>query len=131
MSNLKLGSGIAPIDKMFEAGVTLTLGTDGAISGNDLDMWLTMRLAASLPKGNTLDPKVMNAKTVLHMATLNGAKALGKEDKLGSLEVGKIADLYSSIWIKFTLCQFLILLPTWFILRASQILAMYLLEGNK
>ena len=92
MSNLKLGSGIAPIDKMFEAGVTLTLGTDGAISGNDLDMWLTMRLAASLPKGNTLDPKVMNAKTVLHMATLNGAKALGKEDKLGSLEVGKIAD---------------------------------------
>ena len=55
-------------------------------------MWLTMRLAASLPKGNTLDPKVMNAKTVLHMATLNGAKALGKEDKLGSLEVGKIAD---------------------------------------
>ncbi len=92
MSNLKLGSGLAPIDKMFEAGVTLTLGTDGAISGNDLDMWLTMRLAASLPKGNTLDPKVMNAKTVLHMATLNGAKALGKEDKLGSLEVGKIAD---------------------------------------
>ena len=55
-------------------------------------MWLTMRLAASLPKGNTLDPKVMNAKTVLHMSTLNGAKALGKEDKLGSLEVGKIAD---------------------------------------
>jgi 5-methylthioadenosine/S-adenosylhomocysteine deaminase len=92
MSNLKLGSGIAPIEKMFEAGVTLALGTDGAISGNDLDMWLTMRLAASLPKGNTLDPKVMNAKTVLHMATLNGAKALGKEDKLGSLEVGKIAD---------------------------------------
>ena len=92
MSNLKLGSGIAPIEKIFEAGVTLTLGTDGAISGNDLDMWLTMRLAASLPKGNTLDPKVMNAKTVLHMATLNGAKALGKEDKLGSLEVGKIAD---------------------------------------
>ena len=92
MSNLKLGSGIAPIHKMFEAGVTLTLGTDGAISGNDLDMWLIMRLAASLPKGNTLDPKVMNAKTVLHMATLNGAKALGKEDKLGSLEVGKIAD---------------------------------------
>ena len=92
MSNLKLGSGIAPIEKMFKAGVTLALGTDGAISGNDLDMWLTMRLAASLPKGNTLDPKVMNAKTVLHMATLNGAKALGKEDKLGSLEVGKIAD---------------------------------------
>ena len=92
MSNLKLGSGIAPIEKMFEAGVTLALGTDGAISGNDLDMWLTMRLAARLPKENTLDPKVMNAKTVLHMATLNGAKALGKEDKLGSLEVGKIAD---------------------------------------
>jgi 5-methylthioadenosine/S-adenosylhomocysteine deaminase len=92
MSNLKLGSGIAPLHKMFDAGVTLTLGTDGAISGNDLDMWLTMRLAASLPKGVTLDPKVINAKTVLHMATLNGAKALGKEDKLGSLEVGKIAD---------------------------------------
>lgn len=92
MSNLKLGSGIAPVSEMLEAGIKITLGTDGAISGNDLDMWLTMRLAASLPKGVMMRADVVTAKQVLHMATLNGAEALGQSKNLGSLEPGKAAD---------------------------------------
>jgi len=92
MSNLKLGSGIAPVSEMLDASINLTLGTDGAISGNDLDMWLTMRLAASLPKGVMMRADVVTAKQVLHMATLNGAEALGQSKNLGSLELGKAAD---------------------------------------
>ncbi|MEK9641524.1 MAG: amidohydrolase [Paracoccaceae bacterium] len=92
MSNLKLASGIAPTAQMQKAGVHLTLGTDGAISGNDLDMWLAMRLASSLAKGVAMEPAALPAKDVLHMATLNGARALGQEKHLGSLEVGKQAD---------------------------------------
>jgi 5-methylthioadenosine/S-adenosylhomocysteine deaminase len=92
MSNLKLGSGIAPVAEMQDAGVRLTLGTDGAISGNDLDMWLAMRLATGLAKGATMDPKAVSAADTLHMATLNGAEALGQDDRLGSLEAGKSAD---------------------------------------
>ena len=92
MSNLKLGSGIAPVSEMLEAGIKITLGTDGAISGNDLDIWLTMRLAASLPKGVMMRADVVTAKQVLHMATLNGAEALGQSKNLGSLEPGKAAD---------------------------------------
>jgi len=92
MSNLKLASGIAPTIQMQKAGVRLTLGTDGAISGNDLDMWLAMRLASSLAKGVAMEPAALPAKDVLHMATLNGAQALGQEKTLGSLEVGKQAD---------------------------------------
>lgn len=92
MSNLKLGSGIAPVSEMLDVGINMTLGTDGAISGNDLDMWLTMRLAASLPKGAVMRADVVTAKQVLHMATLNGADALGQSKNLGSLETGKAAD---------------------------------------
>jgi 5-methylthioadenosine/S-adenosylhomocysteine deaminase len=92
MSNLKLGSGIAPVSNMLDAGIHITLGTDGAISGNDLDMWLTMRLTASLPKGAMMRADVVTAKQVLHMATLNGADALGQSKNLGSLEPGKAAD---------------------------------------
>ena len=92
MSNLKLGSGIAPVSQMLKSGIKMTLGTDGAISGNDLDMWLTMRLAASLPKGIMMRADVVTAKEVLHMATLNGAEALGQSKNLGSLEPGKAAD---------------------------------------
>ena len=92
MSNLKLGSGISPTVRLKEAGVRLTIGTDGAISGNDLDMWLAMRLASGLAKGVSLKPDVFPAKDVLHMATLNGAEALGQKNELGSLEVGKRAD---------------------------------------
>ena len=92
MSNLKLASGIAPTTQMQKAGVRLTLGTDGAISGNDLDMWLAMRLASSLAKGVAMEPAALPAKDVLHMATLHGAQALGQEKALGSLEIGKQAD---------------------------------------
>ena len=92
MSNLKLGSGISPTFMMQEAGIRLTIGTDGAISGNDLDMWLAMRLTSGLAKGVSMKPDVLPAKDVLHMATLNGAEALGKKLELGSLEVGKRAD---------------------------------------
>jgi len=92
MSNLKLGSGIAPVKAMHEAGINLTIGTDGAISGNDLDMWLAMRLTCGLAKGVNMEADALTAKQVLHMATISGAKALGKSDTLGSLEIGKNAD---------------------------------------
>ncbi len=92
MSNLKLGSGIAPVKEMHRAGINLTLGTDGAISGNDLDMWLAMRLTCGLAKGLNMEADALTAKQVLHMATISGAKALGKLDALGSLEIGKNAD---------------------------------------
>ena len=92
MSNLKLGSGIAPVKEMYRAGINLTIGTDGAISGNDLDMWLAMRLTCGLAKGLNMEADALNAEQVLHMATINAAKALGRSDSLGSLEIGKNAD---------------------------------------
>lgn len=92
MSNLKLGSGFAPTHKMLAAGIEIVLGTDGAVSGNDLDMFLAMRLAAMLPRGVTGQPDIMPAGRVVHMATLNAARALGREADLGSLEEGKQAD---------------------------------------
>ena len=92
MSNLKLGSGIAPVKAMHRAGINLTIGTDGAISGNDLDMWLAMRLTCGLAKGVNMEADALTAEQVLHMATISGAKALGKSDSLGSLEIGKNAD---------------------------------------
>lgn len=92
MSNLKLASGFAPIPQLLAAGVNVTLGTDGAISGNDLDMWLAMRLAATLHKAVTGDAAAVPSHEVLKMATINGAKALGAADRIGSLEVGKQAD---------------------------------------
>ena len=92
MSNLKLGSGIAPVKAMHKAGINLTIGTDGAISGNDLDIWLAMRLTCGLAKGVNMEADALTAKQVLHMATISGAKALGKSDTLGSLEIGKNAD---------------------------------------
>lgn len=92
LSNLKLGSGFAPVPKMLAAGVNIALGTDGAISGNDLDMWLAMRLAATLHKAVHEDATLISTADALHMATLNGAKALRADDRLGSIEVGKQAD---------------------------------------
>ncbi|NOX40922.1 MAG: amidohydrolase [Alphaproteobacteria bacterium] len=92
LSNLKLGSGFSPVPKMLARGINVTLGTDGPISGNDMDMWLTMRLAATIHKGALEDAAVMPTKQVLHMATLYGARALRAEQHLGSLEVGKRAD---------------------------------------
>jgi 5-methylthioadenosine/S-adenosylhomocysteine deaminase len=91
-SNLKLGSGIAPIAQMVEAGVNVTLGTDGAASNNRLDIFAEMRLAALIAKsaGNAA---VLPAYQVLEMATINGARALGMDDNIGSLEPGKLADM--------------------------------------
>jgi 5-methylthioadenosine/S-adenosylhomocysteine deaminase len=91
-SNLKLGSGIAPIAKMLEAGVNVALGTDGAASNNRLDMFAEMRLAALLAKAAG-DASVLPASQVLEMATINGARALGMDDNIGSLERGKLADM--------------------------------------
>ncbi|GAA6623012.1 amidohydrolase [Scytonema sp. NUACC26] len=92
-SNLKLASGFAPIPAMLKAGVKVGLGTDGAASNNDLDMWEAIRLTAFIHKGTTLDPTAVPAKTVLRMATLGGAEALGLADKIGAIKVGLQADL--------------------------------------
>lgn len=91
-SNLKLGSGIAPVAQMLEAGVNVGLGSDGAASNNRLDMFSEMRLAALLAKAAG-DAAVLPAMQVLEMATINGARALGMDDSIGSLEPGKQADL--------------------------------------
>jgi len=92
-SNMKIASGIAPITEMLDAGVLVGLGTDGAASNNDLDMWEEMRLASLLQKVDRMDPEVLPATTVLNMATHGGATAIGLGDKVGSLEPGKRADL--------------------------------------
>ncbi len=92
-SNMKIASGIAPITEMLDAGVLVGLGTDGAASNNDLDMWEEMRLASLLQKVDRMDPEVLPAMTVLNMATHGGATAIGLGDKVGSLEPGKRADL--------------------------------------
>lgn len=92
-SNMKLASGISPVTDMLEAGVLVGLGTDGAASNNDLDMWEEMRLAAFLQKVEQMNPEVLPAATVLGMATRGGAEAIGLGDTIGSLEVGKKADL--------------------------------------
>lgn len=91
-SNMKLASGIAKVPEMLSQGVTVALGTDGAASNNNLEMFGEMRTAALLHKVNKLDPTVINAYQALQMATTNGAKALGLE-KLGSLKPGYKADL--------------------------------------
>jgi 5-methylthioadenosine/S-adenosylhomocysteine deaminase len=92
-SNLKLGSGVAPVAKMIELGVNVGIGTDGAASNNDLDMFEETRLAALVAKGVTGDPTAIPARTALAMATRLGAQAMHLGDVTGSLEVGKRADL--------------------------------------
>lgn len=92
-SNMKLGNGIPPITDMLEAGITVGLGTDGCASNNTLDMIREMSTAAKLHKVAMLDPTVMDAKTAMRMATINGAKALGMGHLIGSLEAGKKADI--------------------------------------
>lgn len=92
-SNMKLASGVAPVPELLAAGVTVGLGTDGAASNNDVDMFGEMDTAAKLHKVSRLDPTVMDAETTLRMATLGGAKLLGAESRIGSLETGKKADL--------------------------------------
>lgn len=93
MSNLKLASGVARIPDMLEAGINVTLGTDGAISGNDLDMWMALRLAATLHKGVSGRPDVVTTGQALAILTSAGARALGAADRIGSLETGKFADM--------------------------------------
>jgi 5-methylthioadenosine/S-adenosylhomocysteine deaminase len=85
MSNLKLASGIAPLARMAEAGVLLTIGTDGAQSGNDLDMWLAMRLAAVLQKNAAGDTTLFKSRKIVEMATIDAARAIGLDRKIGSL----------------------------------------------
>jgi 5-methylthioadenosine/S-adenosylhomocysteine deaminase len=92
-SNMKIASGVSPVTEMLEAGVRVGLGTDGAASNNDLDMWEEMRLASFLQKVDRMDPEALPAITVLGMATSGGATAVGLGDKIGSLEAGKRADL--------------------------------------
>jgi 5-methylthioadenosine/S-adenosylhomocysteine deaminase len=92
-SNLKLSSGIAPINRMLELGLTVGIGTDGVSSNNDLDMFEEIRLTAFLAKGSSGDPTVVPAKTALNMATRMGAEAVHLADQTGSLEIGKKADL--------------------------------------
>jgi 5-methylthioadenosine/S-adenosylhomocysteine deaminase len=92
-SNYKLASGTARIVELHKQGVNVALGTDGPASGNDIDLWLAMRLAGYVQKTATSDPTVLPALDVLRMATINGAKALHIDHLVGSLEVGKYADL--------------------------------------
>lgn len=92
-SNLKLASGFARVPEMLNAGVNVALGCDGGPSNNTYDLIREMRLASYIHKARTLDPTAMPAEKVLEMATINGAKALGMADQIGSLEVGKKADL--------------------------------------
>jgi 5-methylthioadenosine/S-adenosylhomocysteine deaminase len=92
-SNMKLASGTAPVPGYLKTGVSLGLGTDGAASSNDLDMFGAMRLAALLHKAESMDPRVVSAREALEMATIGGARALGLGNQVGSLEPGKRADL--------------------------------------
>ena len=92
-SNMKLASGIAPVPALRKAGVPVGLGTDGAASNNDLDMFEAMREAALLQKLATKDPRTLPAAEVIAMATIEGARAIGLDQQIGSLEPGKRADL--------------------------------------
>ena len=91
--NMKIADGIAPINKMLQAGVVVSLGTDSCSVNDNMDMFEAMRVAAFLQKVTTMDPAVLPAATTLRMATLGGAEALNMADEIGSLEVGKKADL--------------------------------------
>lgn len=92
-SNLKLASGFCPVHKLIEADINVAIGTDGAASNNDLDMLGESKTTALLAKGIANDPTAVSAHTALRMATLNGAMALGLENKIGSIVPGKLADL--------------------------------------
>ena len=92
-SNLKLAAGISPVSAMISAGVNVGLGTDGAASNNDLDLWEEMRLAALIHKQRDADPTALPAPTAIEMATAMGARAIGMGDVIGDLTVGKQADM--------------------------------------
>jgi 5-methylthioadenosine/S-adenosylhomocysteine deaminase len=103
-SNLKLASGFSPVDKMLKAGINVALGTDGAASNNDLDLLGEMKTAALIAKAVSGDASAVNAHEALEMATINGAKAIGLEDKTGSIEKGKWADIIA-VDLGFLDCQ--------------------------
>ena len=92
-SNLKLASGFCPVGKLIDAGINVAIGTDGAASNNDLDLFGELKTAALLAKAVAGDAATLDAHAALRMATINGAKALGWEDQTGSLEAGKSADI--------------------------------------
>jgi 5-methylthioadenosine/S-adenosylhomocysteine deaminase len=92
-SNLKLASGFAPVQAYLQAGITVGVAPDGTASNNTLDLWKEMRLAALLQKATTADPTAVNARQALLMATADGARALNLHEEVGSLEVGKKADI--------------------------------------
>lgn len=92
-SNLKLASGLCPVSNLQSSGVNVALGTDGTASNNDLDMFGEMRMASLLAKGTSGDPTALPAHETLKLATLNGARALGMEERIGSIVPGKSADL--------------------------------------
>ncbi len=92
-SNMKLASGVSPVADLVKRGVCTGLGTDGCSSNNNLDLFTEMDMAAKLHKASSLDPTVMDAATVLRMATIDGARALGLDDITGSIETGKKADI--------------------------------------
>ncbi|MBN2123239.1 MAG: amidohydrolase family protein, partial [Deltaproteobacteria bacterium] len=92
-SNMKLASGIAPVPRMVAGNLCVGLGTDGCASNNNLDLFAEMDMAAKLHKVNSMEPTVMDARTVLRMATIDGARALGMGERTGSLEVGKKGDI--------------------------------------
>jgi 5-methylthioadenosine/S-adenosylhomocysteine deaminase len=103
-SNLKLASGLCPVQSMLSAGVNVALGTDGAASNNDLSLIREMQQSALLAKFQQNNAAALDAHTALELATINGAKALGLADKLGSIEAGKLADL-CAIDLRGIACQ--------------------------
>ncbi|KZX14424.1 amidohydrolase family protein [Methanobrevibacter curvatus] len=92
-SNMKLASGIAPISDLIEKNICVSLGSDGVASNNNLDLFEEMKLASLLQKVDTLNPKSLTAEQTIKMATINGARALGLENEIGSIEIGKKADM--------------------------------------
>lgn len=92
-SNMKIAAGAAPVPQMLKAGVAVGLGTDGAASNNDLNLWEEMDTAAKLHKLTSKDPTVINAREALEMATIRGARAIHQDKEIGSLEAGKRADI--------------------------------------
>lgn len=93
LSNMKLASGISPVSDLMANDVCVSLGTDGAASNNNLDLFQEMKMSSLLQKVRKLDPTVLPAPQVLEMATINGATALGMENEIGTIEVGKKADM--------------------------------------
>ena len=92
-SNMKLASGVAPVSKLIENDICVSIGTDGASSNNNLDLIEELKTASLLQKVSTLDPKVLSSDEAITMATIKGAEALGLENEIGSIEVGKKADI--------------------------------------